>query len=78
MTRFPMVSPKNAHEKIKIFFAKKIMFFLAAVAADRVQGKDTHGKKGTKFDFGGCSTKKTLEKDRETCNPVRQQQGHQD
>ncbi len=52
MTRFPMVSPKNTHEK-KYNFLQRKNIFLAAVAADRVLGEDsvlrTHmGKKEQK------------------------------
>ena len=59
MTRFLMVSPKNAHEIFFIFFfAEKNYYFLAAVAADRVQGEDTHGKKGTKVTLAAAAQKK--------------------
>ncbi len=49
---------KKRPRKYKIFFLQKKYFFLAAVAADRVQGKDTHGKKGTKVTLAAAAQKK--------------------
>ncbi len=39
MTRFPMVSPKTAHQKNICF-----LFFVPAVAADRDQGGHARGR----------------------------------
>ncbi len=62
----------------KDFFPKKPIIFLGSpFAADGVQGGCTHGGKEEQKGRRLLQPKKSIQKEQETCNFVRQQQDHQ-